>query len=78
MLSLIPIILFLAFTLFFVGAIFDIDWIMKMTKADRRFGRNAARIIWVVGGFVGMTIMLVILFTVKSKFLKWGRKKKKG
>jgi hypothetical protein len=61
MLYLIPIILFIAFPLVFIGAVFDIDWIMKMTKADRRFGRGAARIIWVVGGFVGIIIMLIIL-----------------
>lgn len=61
MFSLIPIIMFMAFTLFFVGALFDIDWIMKMTKADRRYGRPTGRIFWGVGGFVGMIIAIVIL-----------------
>jgi hypothetical protein len=61
MFSLIPIIMFMAFALFFVGALFDIDWIMKMTKADHRYGRDTARIFWGVGGFVGMIIATVIL-----------------
>ena len=58
---LIPITLFMLFTLFFVGALFNIDWIMKITKADRRYGRSVARIFWGVGGFIGIIIMIIIL-----------------
>jgi hypothetical protein len=56
-----PIIMFTAFTLFFVGAVYDIDWIMKMTKADRRYGRSVARIMCGVAGFVGIIVMTIIL-----------------
>ena len=62
MLSLIPIILFLAFAFFFVGAVFDIDWIMEMTKADRSFGRSLARLFMgvICGGGIIMMIVIMI------------------
>ena len=63
MLTIIQILFVSMVFLVFVGAIFDIDWIMKMTRADRSFGRKPARIIW---GTFGFFAILMVIFTLLS------------
>jgi hypothetical protein len=41
-----PLAFLLIFETFFIGAIFDIDWVMSKTKADQRYGRKIARLLW--------------------------------
>lgn len=61
MLSIIPIFIFMTLALCFIGALFDIDWIMKLTRADRRYGRKFARISWGIVGFLGIVVMVLML-----------------
>ncbi|MAT96742.1 MAG: hypothetical protein CL608_06320 [Anaerolineaceae bacterium] len=64
MFDFVPVILFLFFVLFFIGAVFDVDWIMKLTAADRRYGRKFARIFW--GLFAGFGIVSMIVVQISS------------
>jgi len=59
MLDFAPVILFIMFAIFFVGAVFDVDWIMRLTSAERRYGRKFARIsVGIVTG-IGIIIMII-------------------
>ncbi|MCC6605854.1 MAG: hypothetical protein IT327_21780 [Anaerolineae bacterium] len=59
MLDFAPVILFIMFAIFFVGAVFDVDWIMRLTRAERRYGRKFARIFWGIVGGIGIIIMII-------------------
>jgi hypothetical protein len=60
MFDFIPAILFIMFALFFFGALFDIDWIMRLASAERRYGRKFARIsVGIVTGF-GIIAMIIV------------------
>ncbi len=54
-------IFFLIFTLLFIGAVFDIDWILKFTRGDRSYGRKFARIYYGIYGLFGMIMMLIVM-----------------
>jgi len=54
-------IFFLIFTLLFIGAVFDIDWILKFTRGDRSYGRKFARIFYGIYGLFGMIMMLIVM-----------------
>jgi len=47
--------------LLFVGAVFDVDWILKVTRGDRSYGRAFARIFYGFYGLFGMIVLLIIL-----------------
>ena len=47
--------------LLFVGAVFDVDWILKVTRGDRSYGRTFARIFYGFYGLFGMIVLLIIL-----------------
>lgn len=55
-----PMIMFSLAVLIFIGAVYDIDWIMELTRADRTFGRKFARISWGVISFFGIIIMIIM------------------
>ena len=57
-------ILFTFFVLFFIGAVFDVDWIMRLTAADRRYGRKFARISW--GIMSGFAIVAMIFIKISN------------
>ena len=59
-----PAILFIFFVLFFIGAVFDVDWIMRLTAADRRYGRKFARISW--GIMSGFAIVAMIFIKISN------------
>ncbi|MCP5100276.1 MAG: hypothetical protein GY943_32395 [Chloroflexi bacterium] len=52
---------FMVCILLFVGAVFDVNWIMKFMKADRRYGRGFARVSAGIFGFLGTVMMIIIL-----------------
>lgn len=64
MLDFAPVILFIMFVMLFVGAVFDVDWIMKLTSAERRYGRKFARIS--VGLIAGIGIIAMIIGQISS------------
>lgn len=55
------IVFFIVLVCFLMGAVFDIDWIMKMTTADRAYGRKFARISTGVMSFFDLVVMIIIL-----------------
>jgi len=59
MLDFAPVILFFMFAVFFVGAVFDVGWIMRLTRAERRYGRKFARIFWGIVGGIGIILMII-------------------
>ncbi len=61
MFAIVPTMFFIVLVLFFIGAVFDVDWIMRITKADRRYGRKYARIFWGMMSFFGIVVMIIIL-----------------
>ena len=63
MLEFAPVILFFMFAIFFIGAVFDIGWIMRLTKADRRYGRKFARIFWGMLGGLGIIAMIIAIIS---------------
>lgn len=63
MLDFAPVILFIMFVMFFVGAVFDVDWIMRLTRAERNFGRKFARIyVGIITG-IGITAMIIAIIS---------------
>jgi len=67
MLDFAPVILFFIFVVFFVGAVFDIGWIMRLTRAERRYGRKFARIYW--GILCGLGIIAMIIAQMSSRIV---------
>ena len=59
MLDFAPMILFIMFAMFFIGAVFDVGWIMRLTRAERRYGRKFARIFWGILGGLGIIAMII-------------------
>lgn len=57
----IGILFFFICMLLFVGAVFDVDWILKVTRGDRSYGRTFARIFYSFYGLFGMIVLLIIL-----------------
>ncbi|MCB8926816.1 MAG: hypothetical protein H6652_14465 [Ardenticatenaceae bacterium] len=55
---------FFIFALLFIGAVFDIDWILKFTRGDRSYGRTFARIFY---GSLGFFVMVMMLFAMLSQ-----------
>jgi hypothetical protein len=45
----------------FMGAVFDIDWVLEKMRADR-YGRVIARVIYGIIGFVGLVICLTMIY----------------
>lgn len=60
MLDFAPTILFIIFAMFFIGALFDVGWIMRLTKAERRYGRKFARIFWGIFSGLGIIAMIIV------------------
>jgi hypothetical protein len=56
-----PLAFLLIFETFFIGAIFDIDWVISKTKADQRYGRKIARLLW---GCFGLHVNIIILAVI--------------
>ncbi len=52
---------FIVAVVFLIGAVFDVNWIMKLTKADRRYGRKFARICNGMFGFMRIIAMIIML-----------------
>lgn len=59
MLDFAPMILFIMFLILFIGAVFDVDRIMRLTRAERRYGRKFARIFWGIVGGIGIILMII-------------------
>ena len=57
----IGILFFFICMLLFVGAVFDVDWILKVTRGDRSYGRTFARIFYGFYGLFGLIVLLIIL-----------------
>jgi len=57
----VAILVFFYCALLFVGAVFDVDWILKVTRGDRSYGRTFARIFYGFYGLFGMIVLLTIL-----------------
>jgi hypothetical protein len=54
-------IIFLAWATLFIGVVFDNDWIMSKTRADRLLGRKFARILY---GFMFIFIIVSVLYAI--------------
>ncbi|MCC6601661.1 MAG: hypothetical protein IT327_00535 [Anaerolineae bacterium] len=54
---------FFIYALLFIGAVFDIDWILKFTRGDRLYGRKFARIFYGIFGFFGTVMMLFAMLS---------------
>lgn len=46
----------------FISAVFDIDWVLSKSSADRRLGRTFARVYYGFVGFVGIALAIWMFF----------------